>query len=259
MDVLIRPRGPYSLRLSTRLPAEGVLRVGGALVSQAPDGRVHVRAPDAQTVERVRWRLALDDDHSQFLRRFAGDPLLGRALFELRGLRPARLETVAHAFLRALCGQLIEASRAHRLERTIVRAVGGRVTSASLGRFSPAELRRLGLAAERAATLVRVCRALDLERLRSVPVEAAAARLRRERGIGPWSVGVVALEGLGSWRYGLAGDLGLIKLLSAARGRRVEAWESEELLAGYGEWQGLASVYLLKGFARGLVPLRAAA
>ena len=30
-----------------------------------------------------------------------------------------------------------------------------------------------------------------------------------------------------------------------------------ELLTPYGEWGGLASVYLLSGFARGLVPLPA--
>ena len=38
------------------------------------------------------------------------------------------------------------------------------------------------------------------------------------------------------------------------RGRRVEGWETAELLAPYGEWQGLASELLLLGWTRGLVP-----
>ena len=42
------------------------------------------------------------------------------------------------------------------------------------------------------------------------------------------------------------------------RGRRVEGWETAELLEPYGEWAGLASVYLLAGYARGLLPVRAA-
>ena len=46
-----------------------------------------------------------------------------------------------------------------------------------------------------------------------------------------------------------------MKLLAALRGRRVEAWETAELLEPYGDWAGLASVYLMKGFGRGLVPL----
>ena len=107
----------------------------------------------------------------------------------------------------------------------------------------------------RAATLVRLCRSLELERLRSQPSDAAAGRLVRERGLGPWSVGVVFLEGLGRYDRGLVADLGLIKLLSAMRGRWVEGWETAELLEPYGEWAGLASIYLLAAARLGLVPL----
>ncbi len=115
-------------------------------------------------------------------------------------------------------------------------------------------MRRLGLASARAATLIRLCRTVDLERLRTLPPDAVEARLLRERGIGPWSLGVIGLEGLGSYRYGLVGDLGLIKLCSALRGRWVEGWETAELLSPYEEWAGLASVYLMRGWAAGLVP-----
>jgi 3-methyladenine DNA glycosylase/8-oxoguanine DNA glycosylase len=86
-----------------------------------------------------------------------------------------------------------------------------------------------------------------------------AVRLNHERGLGPWSVGVVCLQGLGRYEYGLARDLGLVTLASALWGRWVEAEESDALLAPYGEWAGLASVYLLAGFSRGLVPLPDAA
>ena len=117
---------------------------------------------------------------------------------------------------------------------------------------------RLGLHARRGATLVRLCTSLDLERLRRVPADATARRLLRERGLGPWSVGVISLEGLGSYAHGLVGDLGLMKLVAALRGRWVEADETAELLEPYGEWAGLASVYLLKGFSGGMLPVPAA-
>ena len=106
---------------------------------------------------------------------------------------------------------------------------------------------------------MRVCRTLELETLKAVPTDAAARRLERERGLGPWSVGVVCLQGLGRYEYGLARDLSLVKLASALWGRWVEAEESDALLTPYGEWAGLASVYLLAGFHRGLVPLAGAA
>ena len=246
--------------LTATLETDG--RLERTFARQAPDGTIALVGESEAGVERLRFCLALDDDHSEFLRRFRADPLLGRATSHLAGLRPVRLGTVAHALLRALCGQLIEARHARAIERRIVRAATpplGRFhappSTALLAAFSPAELRALGMHARRGATLVRLCRSLDLERLKELPTKAVADRLERERGLGPWSVGVVCLEGLGRFERGLVGDLGLVKLTSALRGRRVEAWETEELLAPYGEWAGLASVYLLTGWARGLVPV----
>ncbi len=219
-------------------------------------------AESNEVAERLRFCLALDDDHAEFLRRFRSDPLIGRATSHLAGLRPARVGTVAHALLRAFCGQLIQASEARRIERRVICAATSSIgrfhvspTTAQLAAFAPAELRRLGLHARRGSALVRICRSIDLERLRELPTDATAARILRERGLGPWSLGVISLEGLGHWDRGLVGDLGLVKLLGALRGRRVEGWETEELLAPYGEWAGIASVYLLSAFARGLVPL----
>jgi len=273
LETQLKPRGPYSLALTARLATDatrsfrdGVLTcaLDGELVSawQLPSGALVVRGGSDAAVDRLRFILAVDDDHTEFLRRFADDPLLRESIRRLRGMRPMRVPTIAGALLRALCGQLIESTRARDLERAIVRAAGTRIgryatppTAESLAAKSPAELRRLGLHARRGATLVRVCRSLDLERLRGLPIEAVEARLVRERGLGPWSLGVIALSGLGSYERGLVGDLGLLKLCKALRGRWVEADETAELLAPYGEWQGLASMYLLGGFARGLIPL----
>jgi 3-methyladenine DNA glycosylase/8-oxoguanine DNA glycosylase len=124
----------------------------------------------------------------------------------------------------------------------------------AIGALSPAELRRLGLATHRASALVRLCRTVDLEGLRSLPIDAVAPRLLRERGFGPWSLGVVALQGLGSYRHALVGDLSFVKLLSAREGRWVELDETAQLFEPYEEWAGLAGVYLLRGWAAGLVP-----
>jgi 3-methyladenine DNA glycosylase/8-oxoguanine DNA glycosylase len=275
----IQPCGPYSLALTARLAGdatrrfrdgmlEAVVRTGDGFEQtaavQRPDGTVVLAADTKAGLDALRWLLAVDDDHSEFLRRFAHDPLLGRATRELRGLRPLRVGTVAQALLRALCGQLIESRRARSLERAIVRRTAPEVdglglhappTGDELARLSPAQLRESGLHARRGATLVRLCGGLDLERLKGVPTEVASARLERERGLGPWSVSVICVEGLGRPGPGLVADLGLVKLMSALRGRWVEAHETAELLAPYGEWAGLASQYLLLGWGRGLVPV----
>jgi 3-methyladenine DNA glycosylase/8-oxoguanine DNA glycosylase len=257
IEDVVTPRGPYRLRLMARsgrwtapLPAGDT-----AVAWQRPDGRVVIRTGSEGGLTCARFMLALDDDTAEFHRRFAREPLIGASARAFVGYRPLRLATVAHAALRAVAGQLIESSRARAIERSVLRGCGERVASQqALALLSPAELRRHGLAASRAATLVRLVRTLDLERLRDQPTDAVLARLCRERGIGPWSVGVIALEGLGRYDAGLVGDLGLAKLASALWGRWVDGAETAALLAPYAEWQGLAGEILMLGWSRGLVP-----
>jgi 3-methyladenine DNA glycosylase/8-oxoguanine DNA glycosylase len=279
LERVVRPAGPYTLALcskhasdATRHLRDGTLtmtlRVGEhveiAAASQTVDGRLVLRAESEEGLERLRFVLAVDADHSEFLRRFARDPLIGETTSRFQGMRQLRMSTVAQTLLRAFCGQLIDSRRARQLECIIIRAVEPRVdgtelhappTSKSLARFAPVRLRQLGLHAGRAAALVRICRSTDLEKLHALPTETAATFIERQRGLGPWSAGVVCLEGLGRYERGLVGDLSLVKLMSRLRGRWVEAHETAELLAPYGEWAGLAGLYLTTGFAHGLIPL----
>ena len=257
LEAVLTPRGPYRLGLVVRSGAWTAELADGTVSHawQRTDGRVVVRAAGEEQLELARFMLALDDDTAEFHRRFASDPLVGPSARALTGWRPLRLPTVAHATLRAVCGQLVESWRARRIERAVLRRCGRAVaTQQALARLAPAELRACELSAGRAATLTRLCRSTDLEGLRSPPGQAVCARLLHERGIGPWSVGVIALEGLGRYDRALVGDLGLIKLVSSLRGRWVAAWETAELLEPYREWQGLAGEMLLLGWTRGLVP-----
>jgi 3-methyladenine DNA glycosylase/8-oxoguanine DNA glycosylase len=276
VELAVRPRGPYSLAFSARWSSDAtrtfrdglftaVLAVDGrpelARAWQSVDGTVTIQGESTTVADRLRWILALDEDHSGFLRSVRDDPMLGRASRALRGLRPLRVATVAQALLRAFCGQLIEAKRARRLEQTIIRTICAEgpehlhvaPATADLAALAPSQLRAFGLHAGRGASLVRLCRTIELERFHDVETGVVAARLGRERGLGPWSIGVVCLEGLGRYDYGLVGDLGLVKLLRDLRGRPVEGWETAELLEPYGEWAGIASMYLLAGYSRGLL------
>jgi 3-methyladenine DNA glycosylase/8-oxoguanine DNA glycosylase len=278
IEASLRPRGPYSLALTCRRAHDATRRVDGRTLtavvdagdgpelvraSQRGDGTLDLRAESEAGLAQLRFVLACDDDHSEFLRRFAEDPLLREAIRHLKGLRPMRTSTVTQALLRAICGQLIEAKRAFAIERNLIRAtteqLGGLQAPpppGHLARFAPAQLFRFGLPSRKATALVRICRTLDVERFRDLPGDAAETRLIRERGIGPWSIGVVWTEGLGRYDRGIVGDLGLLKLCSAIRGRWVDADDTAELLAPYEEWAGLACVYLLAGWGRGLVPVQ---
>ena len=270
LETTVVPKAPYSLALSARMKSDttrvfraGVLTMAFeaagvpalAQVHQRPDGSLVVRvdAPDPDAaLDKVRFVLAADDDHSPFLRRFARDPLVGHATRGLAGLRPLRTATVTHSLLKAVCGQLIQAKAARLLENRLVRKASGdhegfRLPPArqTFGRFTHAELARDGLVSRKAAALLRLTKEVDPERLHDVSTETAARRIERERGLGPWSAGMVCLYGLGHFERGLVGDLGLIKLCGRLRGRPAEAEDTRELLEPYEEWAGLASVYLL--------------
>jgi 3-methyladenine DNA glycosylase/8-oxoguanine DNA glycosylase len=274
-EATVVPRPPYSLALSARLRSDatryfrdGVLTVtleaagrpAVARVRQQPDGTLAVRIEGerpAEALERLRFVLAADDDHTPFLEGFAADPLLGEAVRRLRGLRPLRTATVTHALLKAVCGQLIQAKTARLLEARLLRRAAtphGELrlppTRVTFGRLSPAELARDGLVARKANALVRLSREWDVERLHGVDTAVAAARIERERGLGPWSAGMICLYGLGRFERGLVGDLGLIKLCAALLGRRAEPEDTRALLEPYGEWGGLASVYFLSAFPK---------
>jgi 3-methyladenine DNA glycosylase/8-oxoguanine DNA glycosylase len=278
LERVVRPAGPYSLQLCTRHSTDATRAVrDGVLVTavlagdraelarafQRHDGSVVLQARSEEGLDRLRFVLAVDADHSNFLGRFRKDPLIGPTTRRLAGMRQLRMPTVAQTLLRAFCGQMIETRRARGLEFRIVRAttrpLGAGLhcppTCADLGTFAPARLRQLGLHARRAAALVRICRTVDLERLHGLATAAVADWVTSQRGLGPWSAGVVCLEGLGRHECGLVGDLTLIKLMSDLRGRWVEAHETAELLEPYGEWAGLASLYLAMGYKHGLVPL----
>ncbi len=257
LEAVIAPRGPYRLQLMARSGHWSALLADGttAAARQRTDGQVVVHATTDENLAKARFMLALDDDTTEFHRRFANDALLGRSARTLAGWRPLRLPTVAHATLRAMCGQLVDARRAQQVERAILRACETPVaTREALGALATAELRACGLSASRAATLSRLTRAIDVERLHDHPTATVLARLTRERGVGPWSVGVIALEGLGRYDAGLVGDLGLIKLVTALRGRPADATDTADLLEPYGEWQGLAGELLLLGWTKRLVP-----
>jgi 3-methyladenine DNA glycosylase/8-oxoguanine DNA glycosylase len=274
LETTIVPRPPYSLALSARMRSDttrrlrdGVLTVALeaddcaalARVHQRPDGtlaaRIEGERPEA-ALAKLRFVLAVDDDHTEFLRRFGSDRFIGMATFRLRGLRPLRTATVTHALLRALCGQLISAREARRIEARCIAAAApvhaglnlppNRSTYAS---WSPARLCSHGLVARKASALVRISRSFDLERLRNVPTDAAVRRIEQERMLGPWSAGVICLEGLGRYEHGLVGDLGLMRLCTRLLGREATVEDTVELLRPYGEWAGLASIYLLASAA----------
>ena len=183
-----------------------------------------------------------------------------------QGMRQLRLPTVAQALLRAFCGQLIDSRRARELEVEIVRALTPRVEGTTLhepptcATFAPPRARRgcdsSGCTRAAPPALVRICRSVDLERLHDSADRAGGGLHRaRARARARGRRASCASKASAATSAGSSATSRSIKLMSRLRGRWVEGYETAELLAPYGEWAGLASLYLATAFKHGLIPL----
>jgi 3-methyladenine DNA glycosylase/8-oxoguanine DNA glycosylase len=257
------PVAPYDLRRSlgspdpTRSATGGVLSLAyptpagpaAAAVWQRHDGAVCARiraSHEPSAHDRLVELLGVRLDTRPFLAMAASDPLLAPLSMRQRGKRRLLLSTPLHALIRAVCGQLIRSSEAARIERRILRELGsphGEFTlapdAATLAAARPAILERAGLSPRRAVVLSRAARRLKLDALGHEPSQTARLRVLREPGLGRWSAGVLMMDGFGRHELGLSGDLGLVRLADAL------GVDEPSLLDRYGEWQGMASLWLL--------------
>jgi DNA-3-methyladenine glycosylase II len=206
-------------------------------------------------VERMRFALAVDDDLTEFYRRFRADPLLGPLLRRRPHLRPRRRPWPWEALAWAVVKQLIESGRAARIQRRMVGRWGLRLgpgreglhdvpTAGLIAGRAPVELESLGLALKRAIALRSV--AGQVARGRCDLAEAGAdRRLLAVREIGPWTVQCLGLYGRGNPDSLPAGDLVYLKLVGrlARLGRRATVEEVEEFYAPYAPFRGLAAAW----------------
>jgi 3-methyladenine DNA glycosylase/8-oxoguanine DNA glycosylase len=228
----------------------------------------------ATAVERMRFALGVDEDMAAFHQRFRRDPLLGPILRRMPDFRPSRRLWPWEALAAAVCGQLIEASRAAVIERRIVGRWGARLgegrealrdvpPAALIAGRAPAELESMDLSGGRSVALRRLARDVASGRC-DIATPTGDARLLATPQIGPWTVQCLALFGRGEMDSLPAGDLGYIKLVGrlAGLGRRATVPEVEEFYAPYEPYRGLVGSLTLAGLYRVVAsgpPLRLAA
>jgi 3-methyladenine DNA glycosylase/8-oxoguanine DNA glycosylase len=286
----VRPRWAFALPLRSGLDGltrarngvlERLLHVGEAPVSvrvAQPSAdrvvfaaRAEHRDAAAWGIERMRIALGVDQDLCAFHERFRYDPLIGRAIRSNPALRAPGRPDPFEALIWAICEQLIEFERAAGIQRRLVARLGRKCqttgmrdapTADVLARQTPALLASFDLSPGRAAAVVRAAREVAAGRvdLHDPDHERGWRRLRAIRGIGNWTVQMLALTGQGRLDQLPAADVGFLKLVGRLRtgnpyGRATEA-EVVEQFAPYEPWAGLAGVYALHSHGKKLAPAR---
>jgi 3-methyladenine DNA glycosylase/8-oxoguanine DNA glycosylase len=222
-------------------------------------------------IERMRIALGVDQDLRAFHERFRFDPLIGPALRSNPAVRAPGRPDPFEALVWAICEQLIEFERAARIERRLSARLGRHCprtgmrdapTAAVLARQAPALLASLDLSQGRASAVVRVAREVAAGRvdLHDPDHERGWRRLRAIRGIGRWTVQMLALTGQGRLDQLPAADLGFLKLVGRLRTgdpfARATEDEVVEEFARFEPWAGIAGIYALHAHGKKLAPAR---
>ena len=283
MEVRVEVHPRWVFGLSLRNGLDGLVRVRGGvlhrlvhfgqlpvLVRVAQPSRDRVvfgaRAADRAAaewgIERMRLALGIDQDLEPFYERFRFDPLIGRSVRSDPGLRAGGKPEPFEALAWAICEQLIEFGRAAAIERRLIARLGRRCpiagmrdspTANVLAVQAPALLQSMDLSGGRAVALVRAAREVASGRvdLLDPDHERGWCRLRAIRGIGSWTVQMLALTGQGRLDQLPCGDVGYLKLVGRLRGggdpsARATEDEVAEFFAPYAPWAGLAGLHALR-------------
>jgi len=271
-DGLTRRRGDAIQRL-VHFGEEPVLVAAMQVRPQVVRVAARARTPEGAgfAIARMRYLLGVDENFSEFHATFKDDPLIGKAVRSTPYLRPHRRPDPFESLTWAVCEQLIEYVEAARIQRALIRTLGRRCpttgmrdapTARAIADAAPAFLASLGLVGHRAITLRRAAMEVASGRvdLHDPDHEAGWRRLRSIRGIGPWTIEVMATQSQGRLDMLPAGDLGYLKLvgrlLTGHPQARVDEATVREFMEPYGRWRGLAGEYLLHAAGRGLLPDR---
>jgi 3-methyladenine DNA glycosylase/8-oxoguanine DNA glycosylase len=274
----LSPRGtldglaPVRRGVLHRLLHHGEAPVAIRVAQTAPDrvlfgARAASRELAEWGIERMRAALGVDWDLRPFYERFRFDPLIGPAVRANPGLRVSGRPDPFEALAWAICEQLIEYERAAVIERRLVSRLGRRCpetglrnspSAAVIAGQAPALLESLGLSATRALALRRAAREVASGRvdLAGGDHESGWRRLRTIRGIGAWTLQMLAFTGQGRVDQLPAGDVGYLKLVGRLLGggdpyHRATEEEVERFFAPYAPWAGLAGLHALRGAGSG--------
>ena len=271
MTLVVLP-DPYDFELSTeRFRAfgpdlanlwyeGGVHRVVGGreLRIEAATGGVDVEPLDEETEPVARAMLGADFELDPFYAWAQGDEVLRKLVPRLAGLRPPLAPDPYEALVSAISAQQVSLFAAFAIRNRMVERFGVHgvhayafPTRERMAEASEQQLTELGFSRRKAEYVVGVARAdVDFEALRNLPDDEVKTNLTAIRGLGEWSADWFLARHLARPRAWPAGDLGLVRAVSAFYfgGRKLSIAEVREAGARFDPFQNLTAHYLLTGY-----------
>jgi DNA-3-methyladenine glycosylase II len=220
-------------------------------------------AADLEAAGELGVRIfAADHDITALVDVTKADPIFGRLVEQLRGLRPVLIPDPFEALVWAILGQQINITFAAKLKRALVDRFGGRIEADGLTLLTfPAPVRLAELEHERdllplqfsrqkSRYVIELARAvcegrIDLDATGQLPVDEAIAALTALPGIGRWTAEYCLMRAYGHRDVMPAGDGGLKQVVGREYGLGRLATEAEVRALGerWAGWRGYAAFY----------------
>lgn len=225
-------------------------------IESAPGG-VDVAPFDAEIEPVARAVVGADFDLDPFYAWAEQDEVLGTLVQRLAGLRPPLAPDPYEAIVSAITAQQVSLFAAFAIRNRMVERFGVRgvhayefPTRERMARASEEELTALGFSRRKAEYVIGVAGAdLDFDALRTLPDDEVKAMLTALRGLGEWTADWFLARHLARPRAWPAGDLGLVKAVSAFYfgGRKLTIAEVQGAGERFEPFQNLSAHYLLTG------------
>jgi DNA-3-methyladenine glycosylase II len=269
---LLRLPDPYDFELSTeRFRAfgpdlanlwyeGGVHRVVGGreLRIEAAPGGVDVEPLNDETEPVARAVVGADFELDPFYEWAEGDEVLRELVLRLAGLRPPLAPDPYEAIVSAISAQQVSLFAAFAIRNRMIERFGVRgvhayefPTRARMAEASEEQLTELGFSRRKAEYVLGVARSdVDFDALHTLSDDEVKATLISIRGLGEWTADWFLARHLARPRAWPAGDLGLVKAVSAFYfgGRKLSIAEVREAGERFDPFQNLTAHYLLTGF-----------
>jgi DNA-3-methyladenine glycosylase II len=238
----------------------GVHRVVGGreIRIEAAPGGVEVEPLDDETEPVARAIVGAGFELDPFYAWAEGDEVLRELVPRLAGLRPPLAPDPYEALVSAISAQQVSLFAAFAIRNRMVERFGVRgvhayefPTRARMAQANEEQLTELGFSRRKAEYVLGVARSdVDFGALHTLSDDEVKTTLTSIRGLGEWTADWFLARHLARPRAWPAGDLGLVKAVSAFYfgGRKLSIAEVREAGARFDPFQNLTAHYLLTGF-----------
>jgi DNA-3-methyladenine glycosylase II len=238
----------------------GVHRVVGGreIRIEAAPGGVEVEPLDDETEPVARAIVGAGFELDPFYAWAEGDEVLRELVPRLAGLRPPLAPDPYEALVSAISAQQVSLFAAFAIRNRMVERFGVRgvhayefPTRERMAQANEEQLTELGFSRRKAEYVLGVARSdVDFGALHTLSDDEVKTTLTSIRGLGEWTADWFLARHLARPRAWPAGDLGLVKAVSAFYfgGRKLSIAEVREAGARFDPFQNLTAHYLLTGF-----------